>query len=154
MSDSLWVHGLQPARLLSPWNSPDKNTGVGCHFLFQGIFPTRGLNSGLLHCRQILYHLSHQGSPSRYQGLSQWVDSSHQVARVLELQFQQQSFPWIFSADFIYLLAGLAWWLRHQERICLQYRRPRFNPWVGKIHWRGEWLPIPVFLPGEFPWTE
>ena len=45
----------------------------------------------------------------------------------------------------------LAWWLRHQERICLQYRRPRFNPWVGKIHWRGEWLPIPVFLPGEFP---
>ena len=36
---------------------------MGCHFLFQGIFPTQELNPGLLHCRQILYHLSHQGSP-------------------------------------------------------------------------------------------
>ena len=42
--------------------SPDKNMGVGCHAFLQGIFPTQGLNSGLLHCRQILYHLSHQGS--------------------------------------------------------------------------------------------
>ena len=52
------------ARLLCPWNSPGKNTGLGCHSLLQGIFPTQGLNLGLLHCRQILYHLSHQGSPS------------------------------------------------------------------------------------------
>ena len=44
-------------------DSPGKNTGVGCHFLLQGIFPTQGSNPGLLHCRQILYHLSHQGSP-------------------------------------------------------------------------------------------
>ena len=36
----------------SPWDSPGKNTGVGCHFLLQGIFPTQGLNSGLPHCRQ------------------------------------------------------------------------------------------------------
>ena len=42
---------------------PDKNTEVGCHAILQGIFPTKGLNPGLLHCRQILYHLSHQGSP-------------------------------------------------------------------------------------------
>ena len=45
-------------------DSPGKNTGVGSHTLLQGIFPTQGLNPGLLHCRQILYHLSHQGSPS------------------------------------------------------------------------------------------
>ena len=38
-----------------PWDSPGKNTGVGCHFLLQGIFPTQGLNLGLLHCRQTLY---------------------------------------------------------------------------------------------------
>ena len=50
----------------SPWDSPGKNTGVGCHFLLQGIFLTQGLNSSLLHCRQILYHLSHQGSPAEY----------------------------------------------------------------------------------------
>ena len=53
-----------PARLFCPWESPGKNTGVGGHALFRGIFPTQGLNPGLLHCRQILYHLSHQGSPS------------------------------------------------------------------------------------------
>ena len=38
------------------------STGVDCHFLLQGIFPNQGSNPGLLHCRQMLYHLSHQGS--------------------------------------------------------------------------------------------
>ena len=60
VSDSLWPHGLSPTRLLAPWNSPGKNTGVGCLFLIQGIFPAQGSNLGLLHHRQILYHLSHQ----------------------------------------------------------------------------------------------
>ena len=54
--------GLQPARLLCPWNSPGQNTGVGSLSLLQGIFPTQGPNPGLLHCRKILYYLSHQGS--------------------------------------------------------------------------------------------
>ena len=45
------------------WNSPGQNTGVGSFSLLQGIFPTQGSNTGLLHCRQILYHLSHQESP-------------------------------------------------------------------------------------------
>ena len=49
-------------RLLCPWNFLSKNTGVDCYFLLQGIFLTQGLNPGLLHCRQILYHLSHKGS--------------------------------------------------------------------------------------------
>ena len=48
VSDSLWPHGLQPARLLCPWNSPGKNTAVGCHFLLQGIFPTQWSNLRLL----------------------------------------------------------------------------------------------------------
>ena len=64
VSDSLWSHGLQPAKLLCPWNAPGKNTVVDCHCLLQGTFPTQGLNAGPLHCRQILYHLSHQGSPA------------------------------------------------------------------------------------------
>ena len=50
-----------PSRILCPWDSPGKNTGVHCHSLLQGIFPTQGLNLGLPHWRQILYHLSHQG---------------------------------------------------------------------------------------------
>ena len=45
-------------------DSPGKNTGVGCHALLQGIFPPQGSNSGLPHCRRILYHLSHQGGPN------------------------------------------------------------------------------------------
>ena len=57
MSDSLRPHG----QLLCPWDFPGKSTGVGCHFLLQGTFPTQGLNLGLLHCRQILYWLSCQG---------------------------------------------------------------------------------------------
>ena len=44
-------------------DSPGKNTGVGCHALLQGIFPTQGSNLGLPHCQWILYHLNHQGSP-------------------------------------------------------------------------------------------
>ena len=87
VSDSLRAHGLQPGRLLCPWDSPGKNTRVGCYALLQGIFPTqelsRGLlpgkntrvgcyallqgifltqelSRGLLHGRQILYWLSYQ----------------------------------------------------------------------------------------------
>ena len=62
VSNSLRPHGLQPARLLCPWDFPGKNTGVGCHSLLQGIFLTQGSNLGVLHFGQILYHLSHQGS--------------------------------------------------------------------------------------------
>ena len=60
VSDSLRPHGLWPTRLLCPWNSPGQNTGVGSCSHLQGIFMTQGLNQGLPHCRQILYHLSYQ----------------------------------------------------------------------------------------------
>ena len=62
VSDSLWPHGLLPTRLLCLRTSSGKNTGVYCHSLLQGIFPTQRLNLGLPHCRQILYHLSHWGT--------------------------------------------------------------------------------------------
>ena len=58
-----YVHYLPPHGLYSPWNSPGQNTGVGSFSLFQGIFPTQGSNPGLPHRRQILYQLSHKGSP-------------------------------------------------------------------------------------------
>ena len=61
--NSLRPHGLQSTRFLCPWDFPGRDTGVGCHFLLQGIFPTQGSNLGLLHCRQILYRLSYKGSP-------------------------------------------------------------------------------------------
>ena len=60
----LQSHGLQLTRLLCPWTSPGKNTGVGSHSLLQGISLTPGSDLGLLHCKQILFHQgSHQGSP-------------------------------------------------------------------------------------------
>ena len=58
------THGLY-----DPWNSPGQNTGVGSLSLLQGIFPTQGSNQGLLHCRQILYQMSHKGSPR----ILEWV---------------------------------------------------------------------------------
>ena len=63
VSNFLQPHGLQPTRLLCPWDFPGKNTGVGSHSILQKIFPTQGLNLSLLHRRQMLNHLSHQGSP-------------------------------------------------------------------------------------------
>ena len=80
MSDSLRPFGLQPIRLLHPWNFPDKNTGVGCHVLLQGIFPTQGSKLSLLcllHCRQILYPLNPLGSPL-------WVYCSLNPTRLME----------------------------------------------------------------------
>ena len=58
MSDSLRFHGA--TRLLCPWDFPGRNTGMGCHSLLQGIFPTQRSNPGLQRCWHIL---SHQGSP-------------------------------------------------------------------------------------------
>ena len=62
-SHSVVYSSLQPHGLYSPWNSPDQNTGMDSYSLLQGIFPTQQSNPGLLHCRWILYQLSHQESP-------------------------------------------------------------------------------------------
>ena len=62
---SVVSNSLQPHGLYSPRNSLGQNTGVGSLSLLQGIFPTQGSNPGLPHCRQILYQLSHRGSPEK-----------------------------------------------------------------------------------------
>ena len=160
------IHGLKPARLLCLWYFLGRNTGVGCHVLFQGIFLSQGSNPRILHCKEILncwttretpimeyccscsvaqlsptlcnpmdcsmpgypvlYHLPelaqthfhwvgdaiqpshHLSSPSlpafnlsQDQGFFQWINYSHQVAKVLELQLQHQSLQWIFRIDFL-----------------------------------------------------
>ena len=91
-SNSLPPRGLQPARLLYSWNSSGKNTGVGTHSFLQGIAPTQGLNLGLQHCRQILYHLSHQGTINR--GLNANAISPLQIYYICMCAY------------------GLLWWLR------------------------------------------
>ena len=69
------VYSPSKPTLVTPWTVacqapvsmefPGKNTGADCHFLLQGIFPIQGYNQGLLHCRQILYQLSYEGSPKK-----------------------------------------------------------------------------------------
>ena len=68
VSGSLWSYGLWPTRLLCPWDSPDKNTGVGSHALLQGIFLTQGCNPhflGLLHRQADSLPLEPPGKPQK-----------------------------------------------------------------------------------------
>ena len=64
VSYSFRPHGRSPPGSSVHGDSPGKNAGLGCLALLQGIFPTQESNPGLPHCRQILYQLSHEGSPS------------------------------------------------------------------------------------------
>ena len=95
VSDSLWPCGLQPTRLLYPWDSPGKNTGVGCCALLQGIFPTQGSNPHLLYFLhwQAGYLLASSGKPifipmymqNRSKNLKKNSVYSHQSYIVLSL---------------------------------------------------------------------
>ena len=89
---TLQPHGLQPTKLLSPWDFPGKDTGVGHHFLLQGIFPTQGSNVGLLHCRQILYRLSYKGSPANR------ISQSIQLVQLLSC-VRVFATPWIAACQ-------------------------------------------------------
>ena len=63
LSNSLRPHGLWPTRLLCPWDFPSKNTGIGCHFLLQGIFPTQVSKLRLLHWQSNSLPLSRLEGP-------------------------------------------------------------------------------------------
>ena len=91
MSNSLWPHGLQHARLLFPSPTPGAcsnscPSSQWCHPTISSsvVTPAPALNL------------------SQHQSLFQWVGSSHQVAKVLELQLQHPSFQWMFGTDFLY----------------------------------------------------
>ena len=87
---SLWPHGLQYTRPPCPWQLPElAQTKV--HRVGDAIQPSRSLLSAS----------PPAFSPSQHRGLFQWVSSLHQVAKVLELQLQHQSFQWIFRIDFL-----------------------------------------------------
>ena len=77
VSNSLWPHGLQPTRLLYPCDFLDKNTGLGCHSLLQGIFPTQGLNPHLLHWQVGSLPSEPPGKPIRES--NRYIIISHQT---------------------------------------------------------------------------
>ena len=88
MFNSLWPHGLQPARLFCPWNVPGKNTGVGCHFLLQGIFWTQRLNPhllSLLHWLENSLPLSHLGRPIKQELLTEKKCTTYKLRIVFYL---------------------------------------------------------------------
>ena len=103
-------------RLFYPWDFPGKNTGMGCHFLLQGIFPTQGSNQNLLHCRR---------SPA--------LAGKFFAIQVTKEANIQLGFPG--GSMVKNLLAMQVTWVQS-----LGQQDP----------WRREWLPSPVFLPGEF----
>ena len=79
-SDSLHPYGSQPSSLLCPWDSPGKNTGVGCHALLQGLFLTQGSNSHLLrllHCWRTFHCWAIQEAPRYTVALRQSTRCSH-----------------------------------------------------------------------------
>ena len=90
VSDSLQRHGLY-----SPWNSPGQHIGVDSLSLLQGIFTVQRSNPGLLHCRWILYHLSHKGSPR----ILEWVAYAYSVF-VKHLQFWYPNYRHIYIFSF------------------------------------------------------
>ena len=95
VSDSLRPHGLQPARLLHPWDFPGKNTGVRCHFLLQEILQPQGLNPGLPYCRQTLYLLSHQGrQPIFWANLLSFFISYFPMCLLLQLHYTAHYFQY------------------------------------------------------------
>ena len=92
MPDSLGPHELQSTGLLCPWDFPGKDTGVGCHFLLQRIFPTQGSNLGLLHCRQSLFtKLSCKRSPITFKSKHVGINIYKQL-RVNTKKFENSHF--------------------------------------------------------------
>ena len=87
-------------KLLHPWDFQGKSTGMGCHFLLQGIFPTQGSNPGLLHCRQTLYRLSHLKqayfqirSHSEVLGIKTWT----LILEGLFSSYSKYHIPWTYN---------------------------------------------------------
>ena len=90
VTDSLLFHGLGPARILCPWDSPGKNTRVSSYSLLQGIFPAQQRNLGPLYCRQFLYHLKFWGSLYTYLYGIPSKSSSIRINRILYSDYLKQ----------------------------------------------------------------
>ena len=125
MSNSLRPHGLLPVRLLCPWDSLGRNTGVGSHSLLRGIFPAQGSNPGPPHCRWIRYHLRHQESPR----ILEWV--AYPFSRRSSRPRNQTEFP---ALQVDSLPAELPGKILVQGRECNRRR---------------QWHPTPGLLPGK-----
>ena len=141
MSDSVQPHRRQPIRLPRPWDSPGKNTGVGCHFLLQ-CMKVKSESEVAKSCltRSDPMDCSLPGS------------SVHGIFQARLLEWGAIAFSHSRHKESLMLSLGLPRWFSGKESAC-QCKRCKglgFNPWVGKISCSRKWQPVPVFLPGKF----
>ena len=118
MFDLQWPHGLYPARLLCPWDFPDKNTEVGWHFFLQGIFPTQRLNPHLLHLQTESLPLSHQRSPLAINGII----------------FYAASWVWFLMLGKMHLDSSIFFFLMHVT-VCLCIHQLNNIHGISKFWW-------------------
>ena len=150
-SPSVMSNSLRPHWLYSPWNSLGQNTRVGSLSLLQGIFTTHGLNPGLPHCRQILYWLSHKGSPRILEWVAYTFSSGSSQPRNLTR---------------VSCIAGgifTNWAIREAQNNHTPVKKRKwissltsftvekfyFTSGSSSFCWRRKWQPTPGFLPGE-----
>ena len=112
--------------------SPSRNTGMVCHFLLQGIFPTQGSNPHLQHCRRILYHLSHQGSPYHNLNTKQITDISKDFQKSLG------TILWLFGVQF-----------KQNPKLPDFFQKQSLAPSCGTSHnWENKSFQMMTFVPG------
>ena len=123
-------------------DSPSKNTGVGCHALFQGIFPTQGLNPGFLHWKADSLPLESPGKPKR-----EILFLYERVVLKCSRSLTVKTGTW----HSLEKRTGFPGGTSGKEPSCQSRRRKGcgLDHWVGKIPWRREMQPTPVCLPGE-----
>ena len=119
------------ARLLSPWDFPGKNTEVGCHSLLQRTFLTQGCNPGLPHCRQILYHLSHQGSPEYLLVLTNF-EQVIDPCDTIQTTSQEGTRQWVVRHNLCFY--------------CLLITKYIWGQWCLTLVWRGQVKKLEDFL--------
>ena len=152
LSDSLWPHGLEPAKLLCPWDSPGKNTGVASHSLLQGILPTQRLTSVSHVAGRFFAIWASREAPwwrhyFQWQWSHTWNTQSH-VFHVLASVFESNSFPlWVndrcFPPFFYFIIFALqnivgvvmngceSWTIKKAE----SWKIDGFELWCWKNSW-------------------
>ena len=127
VSDSLWPHGQYTARFLCPWNSPGKNTGVGCHALLQGIFPTHGSNPGLLLSgRFFTIWATRKGQGKPY---SRSCSSTQHGFLPRQTKLENELMQLCFFTSWVWLLTGIilfTFWLLCRYKVTVYWNLFRF----------------------------
>ena len=140
VSNSLQYYGPQSARLLCPRDSPGKSTGVGYPALLQGIFLNQAWNPCLLHWQAGSLPLAPRGKQWRFYLTLISITTA-------AAGWESETYTWAFK----FSLGNDGTSLKAQLVKNLQCRRPWFDSWVGKIPWKRDRLPIPVFLDFGLP---